>query len=167
LVLVGQLWRGRQFGISPNDSKSIEELKSRPNVHWLGHKPPVELPRYLFAFDVGLVAYKDTPFDRARDPLKLYQYLAAGKPVVSTPLTAFDKTPRGVYIANNGQEFCTKVRTALAEAETGLEERIRFGRASDWSERGKLTEQVLEQTFPGWCRKHTVTAEAQSATGSN
>jgi glycosyltransferase involved in cell wall biosynthesis len=63
----------------------IEDLKRRTNVHFLGSKRPEELPLYIGQFDVCLLPYVRTEVSTYyASPLKFFEYLAAGKPVVST-----------------------------------------------------------------------------------
>jgi teichuronic acid biosynthesis glycosyltransferase TuaH len=64
------------------------KLLSLPNVQWVGPKPFEALPGYLRVIDVGLVPYGDSAFNRGSFPLKTLEYLAAGRPVVSTGLPA-------------------------------------------------------------------------------
>ena len=66
----------------------INALLSLPNVQWVGPKPFESLPSYLRITTVGLTPYADSDFNRASFPLKTLEYLAAGKPVVSTDLPA-------------------------------------------------------------------------------
>jgi teichuronic acid biosynthesis glycosyltransferase TuaH len=63
-------------------------LTARSRVTWTGHRPFAELPSYLRIIDVGITPYADTTFNRASFPLKTLEYLAAGRPVVSTDLPA-------------------------------------------------------------------------------
>lgn len=80
IVLVGPVTESRADFYS-----QIEELKRRPNVHFLGSKRPEELPPYINAFDVCLLPYVQGEVSTYYSaPLKFYEYLAAGKPVVST-----------------------------------------------------------------------------------
>lgn len=66
----------------------FDALSSRPNVRWVGPKPFKALPGYLRVIDVGVVPYRDTPFNRGSFPLKTLEYLAAGRAVVGTDLPA-------------------------------------------------------------------------------
>jgi len=59
-----------------------------PNVRWVGQQPFAALPGYLRVIDVGLVPYLDTAFNRGSFPLKMLEYLAAGRAVVCTDLPA-------------------------------------------------------------------------------
>ncbi len=79
LVLVG--WPQRTMPES-----EISGLLDRPGVFWLGGRDYEELPAYMQSFDVGLVPYTDSAFNRASFPLKTLEYLASGVPVVATNL---------------------------------------------------------------------------------
>ncbi len=68
------------------DSEVPPRMRSRPNLHVLGPRPYAELPGYLGALDVAMVPFRDTPLVRSTHPVKVYEYLAAGLPVVSTPM---------------------------------------------------------------------------------
>lgn len=83
VLLVGPL----QDGFEP---ERFASLIARPNVTWVGAKKYTDLPSYLRLMDVGLTPYVDSAFNRASFPLKTLEYLAAGRPVVSTPLPAVD-----------------------------------------------------------------------------
>ncbi len=92
-------------------------LVSRPNVIHVGAVPATALPSYLGAIDVGLTPYRDTPFNRASFPLKTLEYLAAGRPVVSTdlPATRWLSTDL-VSTARTPAEFAAAVRHTLPGA---------------------------------------------------
>jgi len=64
----------------------VDALLRRHNVRWVGPKPFSALPGYLRLIDVGLVPYRDSPFNRGSFPLKTLEYLAAGRAVVATDL---------------------------------------------------------------------------------
>jgi teichuronic acid biosynthesis glycosyltransferase TuaH len=70
------------------DSPELERLLSRPDVQWVGPKALEDLPSYLGCMDVGLTPYGDSDFNRASFPLKTLEYLAGGRPVVTTDLPA-------------------------------------------------------------------------------
>ena len=64
-----------------------------PNVHWLGARDHGSLPGYLRLFDVGLIPFKHVPLTHNANPIKLYEYLAAGVPVVSTACPRSGRCP--------------------------------------------------------------------------
>lgn len=92
----------------------FEALAARPNVHYAGQKRFDELLPYLKKIDVGLVPYADGRFNRNSFPLKTLEYLAAGRPVVSTPLPAVRSLETDlVTLADTPAEFG---RAVLREA---------------------------------------------------
>jgi glycosyltransferase involved in cell wall biosynthesis len=66
----------------------LAALEAAPNIHLLGHRRQAELPAVLAAADIGLIPYAINDLTRSVFPMKVYEYLAAGLPVVSTPLPA-------------------------------------------------------------------------------
>jgi glycosyltransferase involved in cell wall biosynthesis len=64
-----------------------ETLPKLPNIHWLGAKSYADLPRYLSGWDVGLMPFALNESTRFISPTKTPEFLAAGVPVVSTPIT--------------------------------------------------------------------------------
>lgn len=71
------------------------------NVHWLGSRDHASLPQYLRHFDVGLIPFHHVPLTHNANPIKLYEYLAAGVPVVSTSMPAIDAMPGSVWLADD------------------------------------------------------------------
>jgi glycosyltransferase involved in cell wall biosynthesis len=77
--------------VGPGDpSTDVSALRALPNLHLLGPRRYEELPAVLRTADAGLVPYAINPLTRSIFPMKVYEYLAAGLPVVSTPLPALD-----------------------------------------------------------------------------
>ena len=68
------------------EQTDMSALRAFPNVHLLGKKSHAEVPRYVKAFDVGLVPYRLTDYTANVYPTKLNEYLAMGMPVVATDL---------------------------------------------------------------------------------
>jgi glycosyltransferase involved in cell wall biosynthesis len=81
LVLVGPV-------VDDEGKRKIKELSRLPSVVWLGHRGLDEAPSYLAAFNAALIPYKRSRFNDGSNPLKFYEYLAAGVPVVSVALPA-------------------------------------------------------------------------------
>jgi UDP-galactopyranose mutase len=94
------------------------ELPQRPNIHYLGTKTYNELPRYIAGWDVALLLFARNEATRFISPTKTPEYLAAGKPVVSTSIKDV-VTPYGdlglVRIANQVGDFVAACSEALAE----------------------------------------------------
>jgi glycosyltransferase involved in cell wall biosynthesis len=92
-------------------------LPRRPNVHWLGQKDYAELPAYLANWDVGFMPFALNESTRFISPTKTPEFLAAGLPVISTPITDVVR-PYGeeklVSIAGSAEEVVALGETALA-----------------------------------------------------
>ena len=82
------------------------------NVHWLGTRDYARLPGYLHLFDVALIPFKINEITRATSPLKLFEYFAGGRGVVTTPMpecAAFEE----VLVAETAQEFSAALDRAV------------------------------------------------------
>jgi GT2 family glycosyltransferase len=111
-------------------------LDSCPNVHFLGKQPYETMPEYLFDFDVCLIPFKTNSLTAAVDPVKIYEYFASGKPVVSVKMPEVERFEEAVYIANDQEDCLKKIDTALAENDT-YREQLRRALAAHhtWSRR--------------------------------
>ena len=118
-----------------------------PNVHLLGARPYSELPAYVQAFDAGIIPYVENDWTRAVDPLKLLEYLAAGIPVVASPLPEVMKYAHAVAVAPLGDAFVeATMRAALAthpsERERGRAEAL----AHTWDVRAERFLAIVADT---------------------
>jgi glycosyltransferase involved in cell wall biosynthesis len=107
VALVGPVGAG-----DPGTDVSV--LRSLPNVHLLGARRYEELPRVLRGADVALVPYAINDLTRSVFPMKVFEYLAAGLPVVTTPLPALADTPQ-VTVASDAPQTVAAIERALAE----------------------------------------------------
>lgn len=96
-------------------------LPNHPNIHYLGGKSYQELPHYLAGWDVALLPFARNDSTRFISPTKTPEYLAAGKPVVSTSIRDVVR-PYGeenlVHIADVAPEFIAAIATALDQNST-------------------------------------------------
>ena len=92
------------------------DLPRRPNIRWLGHKPYAELPRYIAGWDVAIMPFARNDATRFISPTKTPEYLAAGRPVVSTSIRDVVR-PYGlmglVAIADTPDEFIVAAECEL------------------------------------------------------
>ena len=126
------------------------DLKTLPNVHFLGMKPNEELPKYMANFDACLNLFASGDLSKDVSPLKFYEYLATGKPIVSTPqpdqILQFAPI---IHIAGSEQAFISACEDALSDlSEERKTARIEEGRKSSWDARvaeicGSLEEKSL------------------------
>ena len=84
----------------------------KPNVHWLGRKEYSQLPTYLAHFTAAVIPFKLEALTHATSPLKLFEYMAGGKPVVATPMAESTRFP-GVLTAASPTEFAEQLDVAV------------------------------------------------------
>lgn len=144
LVLVGPLG----YGLGEAD---LARLRALPNVHFAGAVPPEQVPVVMAGCDVGLIPYQLNEQTRHVNPLKVYEYLAAGKPVVATPLPELRQFEPLVRLADDADGFVAAVEAALAEgsARHAVAARQAVAAANTWDVRVErmlaLIERALER----------------------
>lgn len=128
------------------DHLARRRLRAAPNLHLLGRRPYGDLPRYLHHSDVGLI-----PFDVAGhrelvhsvNPLKLYEYLAAGLPVVATAWSELSNLGSPAELAVTHDEFIKAVRKAVT-VPPDRDRLQRYAARAEWSERVGELSRLLE-----------------------
>lgn len=141
--------------VGPKDPRwepeRFERLTGSPRVRWVGQQPFEALPGYLRHIDVGVTPYQDSPFNRASFPLKTLEYLAAGRPVVSTdlPATRWLATDL-VAVASGAEEFVAAVKRAAADAHRPdlVVARRAFAAGHSWHSRARQVAEVLNLPSP-------------------
>jgi glycosyltransferase involved in cell wall biosynthesis len=109
------------------------DIPRRPNVHVLGMKAVEALPAYLKGMDVCLMPYRVNEATRYIYPLKLYEYLATGKPVVATAIPSVADLGSLLYVATDPREFVDHVAAALAERDPErVTARRRYASTHSW-----------------------------------
>ena len=107
IVLVGLVGEG-------DPGTSISQLLDIKNIYLLGPKPYKELPRLMHFSDVGLLPCMLNQYTRAMFPMKFFEYLAAGLPVVSTNLPSLKEFADYVSFANSAEEFASEINNILS-----------------------------------------------------
>lgn len=123
-VLVGSTYNG-----------AVSRLARLPNVSLPGEEAYEALPEWLGRFDVGIIPFKRTPLTEATNPVKLYEMLAGGKPVVSVPIPEVAALAPLVRLASTAADFEREITAALAHDADGAEERREFARRHTWRSR--------------------------------
>jgi O-antigen biosynthesis protein len=113
------------------------------NIYFLGKRNYYDLPRYLKQFDVGIIPFKITPLTLSTDPVKLYEYFAAGVPVVSTDLPEVCKYKPLVAIATDGKQFSEGIRLALGKKD--VKSYLDIAMANTWDARCRDIMVLLEK----------------------
>ncbi len=134
-------WIISLIGSGPANMESLSRLE---NVNLVGEVPYESLPSYLCEFDLCIIPFKLMPVTAVTDPVKFYEYLAAGKPVVATNLPELRPYDEFVYLANNPTEFEELINVALMEDnEAKKAQRIEFARRNTWEHRFKQYHEII------------------------
>ena len=136
--------------IGDTELADLDPLRNLKNVHLLGEKPYAQIPAYLSHFDVCIIPFKDIPLTHATNPLKMFEYLSAGKPVVATHLDEISKYQDYVRLAESPQEWADAIRESLAEdkSEDLLSLRYEFAQSNTWENRTALLKTEIHKLFP-------------------
>ena len=125
-VLVGPC---RDYGL-----ETLEYLCRHDNVFWLGEKPFEVLPRYIACFDVGIIPYKLGPDTNSMRVYKVFEYMASGKPVVSTDLYEMRQIGGIIGTAKGFEEFQKMIYASLdfSNDHGAIKERISLAQKMNW-----------------------------------
>lgn len=127
----------------------VAELEALPNVTLTGEIQYRELPGYMARFDVGLLAYGMNDVNAASDPVKIYEYLAAGKPVVATRTPEIERLGELIYLSGDADDFVANVERALAEDDAERRSaRIEFAERNRWEDRARAYHDAFERMIP-------------------
>jgi GT2 family glycosyltransferase len=129
------------------DLSAVERL---PNVHLLGARPYEEMPRLLWHFDACVIPFLVNDITQATNPVKFYEYLSAGKPVVAPRLEELLAYEDLCYLAEGHDAFLAALERALAEPsdDPRRERRRRMAAENDWRERYRAIDAAVAATFP-------------------
>ncbi|MBO8142814.1 MAG: glycosyltransferase [Firmicutes bacterium] len=119
-------------------------LPKRPNIHWMGKRPYVELPMFTRYCDVGLIPFKQGQLVWAVNPVKIHEYLASGLPVVATlmPDLLLFNSP-WVRVANGPDRFVSAIEEILAQTGRPAETLLRGSHTGTWLEKAQQIVEVV------------------------
>lgn len=132
----------------PEGLAGLTELLQLPNVEYVGPVPYQDLPDTVNQMEVCLLPRTQSPRSLACNPLKLYECMAAGKPLVSTPLEVMDEFSHFLYLATP-ENFAARAGEALSDVRSGTFQASRrqaaldLARSRSWAARAtRITERV-------------------------
>ncbi len=138
IVLVGPRGAGDPGG-------DLTALTSAPNIHLLGAREAAALPGVLRGTDAGLIPYEINDLTRSVFPMKVYEYLAAGLPVLSTPLPALQGV-EGVDVISDASELVEAAERELAaDSPERRADRSRAASSHSWEARIEEIEAALPE----------------------
>ncbi len=137
-VLIGQV-----FG------RDMSELERLPNVYLLGNQKYELIPSFLSEFDACTIPFLLNQVTKATDPVKIYEYLSQGKPVVATDMAELAQCGDMIYIGTNREDFARKLDAAISETDTGMRaRRIEFARLNTWARRVEAIDSRVRSRVP-------------------
>ncbi|WP_123068370.1 glycosyltransferase [Massilia aurea] len=124
--------------IGSTSGANVERLKELPNVEFTGEIPYRQIPSYLYAFNCAIIPFKLTELIKATNPVKLYEYFSAGKPVVATDIPELKVAPQELIgVAKDKEQFIKKIERALNESELNKERRRLWASQHSWAVRAR------------------------------
>jgi glycosyltransferase involved in cell wall biosynthesis len=136
IVLIGPIWH----------RNLKNKLKTLTNVYCLGPKPYQQAPTYIQQFSVGIIPNVYNDFEKSTDPMKIYSYLACGKPVVISYLPANEKLRPYIHVATVPEEFAEAVASVYADDnKEQYKKRLEFAKNQNWSNRLKLMLEIINK----------------------
>jgi len=142
IIIAGPLENGIDLGKS-----GLPEI---PNVYLEGSIPYLEVPEFLTSLDVCLIPHKDSPYSRSMNPLKVYQYLASGRPIVSTEIAGIERWGNMISIAGNYQDFVEKIDEAVhQDSQEASLQRVKAVKQDTWDFRVNQMFQTISRHIQG------------------
>jgi polysaccharide pyruvyl transferase CsaB len=135
---------GGQFDVD------LSPIATRPNVRLLGQRPYDEMPQLLWNFDACIIPFLVNDITEATNPVKFYEYLYGGKPVVAPALTELLPYAELSYLARGHDEFLSQLARALVEPadDPRRAARRRVAEENDWTHRYETIDAGLAQAHP-------------------
>lgn len=124
-------------------------LKAYPNIYLLGEVTYSILPQYLYWFDVCIIPFKLIPLTLSTNPVKFYEFMSAGKPVVACELPELLSYKDYVYVAKNKLDFVAQIDKALVEDNDILRKaRVGLAMQNDWHHRFQEVDKIAHDLYP-------------------
>jgi hypothetical protein len=125
----------------------VAALGEQENIHFLGPRPYDRVPAYMQAFDVCWIPFDQSPIAQAANPVKLYEYLALGKPVVTTPVADLHLLDDLVSVGDSVDSVAGALTAALEGAGPTPAERVAFAQQNDWAARAAAYQQFITTLY--------------------
>ena len=134
--------------VHPEVTLRLTEMRDFTNLHVLGKRTHTSIPAYLTASTVGIIPFSRNRLTEGVNPVKLYEYAAAGLPMVTTAFSDDLGRFRDIaFISDTPEEFCAQVKLAVDRSHDAVHAaRLRqFARENDWTMRAETIASLLTQ----------------------
>ncbi|MBI5878481.1 MAG: glycosyltransferase [Chloroflexi bacterium] len=134
------------FVLIGSGTADLSLLRGLPNVRLTGEVPYADLPDYLHSFAVSIIPFRLLPVTASTDPVKFYEYLASGSPVVATALPELAPYRDYVYLAADQPSFARLIAQALADDNSQRRaERRAFAAQHSWQRRYEAFDALIRR----------------------
>ena len=140
-------WRFVFIGPAGSDvaPEDLALLEAEPNITLLGPRPHAALPGYSRNWTAGLIPFRDNAQIRASNPLKLREYLAAGRPVVATPFPALQPYAEHIAVETTAAGFARALEASLTDTDAPTRQARVAGES--WAARAATAADLISQTI--------------------
>jgi glycosyltransferase involved in cell wall biosynthesis len=137
------------IGPTTNDNYKKAGLDKLPNVIFTGNKKLEELPAYLHFAACCIIPFQLIPLTRSIYPLKINEYLSAGKPVVTTNFSEDIATFANIaFVSQSHDDFVDNIETAILEdTDEKATERIAYAAQNNWNSRAIELVKILKSNI--------------------
>ena len=136
--------------VGSTDHCDVSAVNQLDNVKLIGEVPYASAAGWVHSFDVALIPFQLNELTAHTNPVKVYEYLAAGKPVVATALPEVKLMDGMAHVAENAEQFLDLLPVAMAESgdATLAEKRRKWAAGHDWAARAEQLQQAIQGAFP-------------------
>jgi len=133
-----------------NKKEDFQKLSQRSNVYWIGEVAPETVPDYISCFDVGLLPYREIEYNKGVFPIKFYEYLSQGVPVVGCGIPSTEKyVQKGIYLHVERSKFMEACKEALSwqdyQSIDYKEKRIQLAYSASWERKIEGMVKILNE----------------------
>jgi glycosyltransferase involved in cell wall biosynthesis len=132
LVQVSEELSDWSFVLIGPPRRAFARLKELSNVFILGARQPEVVPSLLWQADAGIIPFRRTPLIESVCPLKLYEYMASGLPVISTRWREIERLESPAVLCGDAGEFAGALRVVREGDDVNREKLIQFAESYDW-----------------------------------
>ncbi len=140
-------WQFVFIGAPVVDHKTddLDALVKLDNVHVFGATPRQEVPGYVHQFDVCMIPYRNNPYNASSFPLKFWEFMATGKPVVVSGVPELKEYRNHIEYVENADQFEKAIARALKDRNAAKRKQLAGGHS--WEKRVDTLQELLEKTF--------------------
>ncbi len=133
--------------IVDHKTKALKKLTHLPNVHMIGSVPRKYVPAYVNYFDICLIPYKNNEYNEASFPLKFWEFMATGKPIIASGVPELKEYEPMIAYAKNPKDFSEKIRAILASGAIVDTRRSSLASKHGWDNRARELKKLLLATI--------------------